>query len=167
MDSQNSNVAGKKSWVKRHPVLTGIGIFIVLIIIIGSIGGDDTGSVAENTNSTSEQQEPTPIAMKVDPNTLRTAYKTNQVSADQQYEGKLVEMTGVIDTIGKDILDEAYVTFQTDEQYALDKVQCMFNAKNEAQLVTFVPGQTITVQGTVSGVVILGPLVRDCKVVAS
>lgn len=33
--------ATTKSWIKRHPILTGLGIFLILLILIGS-GGDDT-----------------------------------------------------------------------------------------------------------------------------
>lgn len=44
----NTQTEPKKSWVKRHPILTGIGIFIFLIILVGS-GGDDESSTSQES----------------------------------------------------------------------------------------------------------------------
>ncbi len=165
----NTQTDVKKSWFKRHPILTGIMSLVLLLIIIGSLGSNDTSTTQQTTASSSSQErevEQTVVAMKVSSETLRKAYSANQVSADQMYEGKLLEISGTVDTIGKDILDEAYITFEANDPYAFDKVQCMFKIMNEGDLATLSKGQPITVQGTMSGVVISGPLVRNCKVVS-
>lgn len=158
----------KKSWVKRHPILTGFGVLIVLFIIIGS-GGDSSTSTQQTTapsNSSNQEVEQAVVAIKLSSETLRKAYAANQVSADQMYDGKLLEISGTVDTIGKDILDEAYITFEANDPYAYDEVQCMFKMANEGELATVSKGQPITVQGTMSGVVIAGPIVRNCKVIS-
>lgn len=159
----------KKSWFKRHPILTGIGSLVLLFIIIGSLGSNDTSTTQQTTassNSPEREVEQAVVAMNVSSETLRKAYSANQVSADQMYEGKLLEISGTIDTIGKDILDEAYITFEASDPYAFDKVQCMFKMVNEGELATVSKGDPITVQGTMSGVLISGPIVRNCKVIS-
>jgi len=135
---------------------------IVFFVIIGA-SGDSTSSPGQTASNSKTEEAVAPL--KVTSEELRKAYATNQVSADQQYEGKLVEISGTVDTIGKDILDEAYITFETKEQYAFDKVQCMFSASEENSIANFKKGQSVVVQGKVSGVLISGPLVRNCKVV--
>lgn len=157
----------KKSWVKRHPILTGLGALIIIFIVVGS-SGNKNSSTTQSASSTSSRETEQPVAaIKVKSEALRKAYAANQVSADQMYEGKLVEISGTVDTIGKDLTDEAYVTFEPADEYAFDKVQCMFRETEEASIAGFAKGQSIVVQGTVSGVVIAGPLVRNCKVVSS
>jgi hypothetical protein len=136
---------------------------IVLLVVVSNIG--DSTSSTGSTATSQEAEQVVPI--KVSAEALRKAYATNQVSADQQYEDKLVEISGTVDTIGKDILDEAYITFETKEQYAFDKVQCMFSASEENSIANFKKGQSIVVHGKVSGVVISGPIVRNCKVISS
>lgn len=42
----------KKSWASRHKVLTGIGIFVVLAIVVSAVsGGDKNETASTNTNS--------------------------------------------------------------------------------------------------------------------
>lgn len=149
----------KKSWPRRHPILTGLGIFSILLLILSS-GGDSKPSSTGSTSSPEVAVE----AIKVTPNALRKAYKANEVSADNQYKDKLVEMIGTVDSIGKDVLDEAYVTFDNGEQYSIDKVQCMFKEDQQGSLATLKKGQEIKVQGKVSGVSIGNVIVRNCKV---
>lgn len=151
----------KKSWINRHPALTGFGVFIILIILIGSGG---KSKQANTNNSTRQNQEPVVEAIVVSSEALRKAYKANEVSGDNQYKGKLVEISGTVNTIGKDVLDEAYVTFETSEQYAFDKVQCMFKEDQQSLLADLKKGQSIKVQGTVSGVSIGSVIVRNCKI---
>ncbi len=166
----NTQTEEKKSWVKRHPILTGLGVLIFLSIIIGSNGENEslqTQEINATTGSQEIESEQPVVAIKVSPEVLRAAYSANQVSADQTYQGKLLEISGTVDTIGKDILDEAYITFETNDSYAFDKVQCMFRVTNEGELVNLSKGQIVTVQGTMSGVVISGPIVKNCRVIAS
>lgn len=166
MNTENAshNPSVKKPWMKKHPILTGLGILII-IIIIASAGGSN--EKATSVSHTSTKQEAKTEALVVSPETLRQAYKANEVNADNQYKGKFVEMSGTVDTIGKDIIDEAYITFETPEQYAFDKVQCMFKSTQEAPLGTLTKGQQVTVQGTVSGVTIGSVIVRNCTLLTS
>lgn len=53
---------------------------------------------------------------------LYNAYNENEVSADEQYKGKSIAVTGVIEEIGKDILDEPYIILSG--QGFLSDIQC-------------------------------------------
>jgi aspartyl/asparaginyl-tRNA synthetase len=85
---------------------------------------------------------------------LYSEYKANEVAADAQYKGKTVQVTGIVDSIGKDILDTAYVTLTEGGEYEMWGVQCMFAEKYESELAQLSKGQTVTIQGKVEGYLI-------------
>ncbi len=163
MDNQAEK---KKSWLNRHSKWVVGGVILFFIILVSS-SGDDNSNLS-NSESPLPQQEQQVVAMKISAETLRQAYKANVVSGDNQYKDKFVEISGTIETIGKDILEDAYITFEPNEQYAFDKVQCMFKSSEEGPLGTLKKGQKITLQGTVSGGGVVGGVrVLDCKVISS
>ena len=59
----------KKSWASRHKILTGIGIFIVLAIIVSAVSGGgsetatNTGSDTSNNTETAKEAEKTEFAV--------------------------------------------------------------------------------------------------------
>ncbi|MFA5777885.1 MAG: hypothetical protein WC870_00075 [Candidatus Paceibacterota bacterium] len=137
-------------------------VVIVFFIVVGSME-DAPKNVQQAETQTKPEQKVE--AIKLAAETLRQAYKSNEVNGDNLYKGKLVEISGTVDTIGKDVLDEAYVTFETNESVAFDKVQCMFNSTEENSLAQLKKGQALKVQGTVSGVSIGSVIVRNCKII--
>ena len=56
-------------------------------------------------------------------NTLFKEYDKNSVAADAKYENKIVVVSGTIQSIGKDIMDTAYLVIGGSG--FLDGVQCM------------------------------------------
>lgn len=155
MEQTNS----KKPLLKRWWiwVLIVLGIFI----IIGSIGGSDkTGPTSQNTPVAAPEPAFSLTAIK-----MASDYKENEVAADAKYKGKLVELSGTVDTIGKDISDTPYIAFETENQYeVINRVQCMFKDGDTQALSAVSKGQKITLRGTVSGS--LGNIiVKDCQIV--
>lgn len=138
-------------------------IGLAAFIAIGYFSSADSVNVS-NDLPTTEKQNTTSVesAIKVSAVTLSEEYDANKILADQKYKGNLVEITGVINNIGKDILDTPYVSFN-GKQYSLFGVQCMFSKKLEGKLANLSKGQTITVRGKVSGELIGNVVVRDCS----
>lgn len=88
-------------------------------------------------------------------------FEENEIRAGQKYDGKIVRVTGVVDSIGEDILGEGYVAFKVSG--VLRNVQAMIDDKNV--LAALDAGQRITVTcHEVSGGNIMGALLRDCAV---
>lgn len=118
----------------------------------------------ENTAESSPQEESkpaTPASIKVDAKKLNADYEANEVSADQQYKGKIVEVSGTIKDIGKDILDDPYVSLESGN--VIFTVQCMFDKSDSNQLASLTKAQKITLSGKVSGK--LGNIIiKDCKI---
>ena len=140
------------------------GIVFIVLVGIGS-SSDSQEKVAQTTKAETPTEESKPIeAIKVTAEKIVSDYKANQVAADAKYEGKLIEVSGIVDSIGKDILDAPYITLTTYEYAIIDHVQCMFSRSQEAELAAVSKGQNITLRGTVSGK--LGNIiVRGCTIV--
>lgn len=138
-----------------------IVLVLILLVIVGTTMSDsDTATVA---SSKEEASVPAQEAIKVTATKLADEYKANEVAADAKYKGNLVEVSGTIGTIGKDITDTPYVTL-TIGQYDILSVQCMFGRNDQTALASLSKGQSITLKGEVSGK--LGNvLVRGCSIV--
>ena len=142
----------------------GLKIFLI-IVLLAIVGGLSSKNNPTQTSSTSNSapvetvQQPVE-AIKVTAIKLSEDYKANEVSADAKYKGKFVEVSGIIDNIAKDILDTPYVTLKTDT-YSIVGIQCMFDKNSESQLATLSKGQSITLQGEVSGKM-MNVLIRGC-----
>ena len=147
----------KRPWYVN--CLIAFGVFIVLIIIIAAASGGSPSTDSPNDTAVEETKE---TAIVITASELYSAYRTNEVSADTMYKGKLIELTGTIDTIGKDILDNPYVSFKTGE--ILGSVQCMLADSAIAQAGSLTPGTKITLQGRGNGY-LLNALLKDCTIV--
>ena len=65
---------------------------------------------------------------------LKNEYEENEVRADQQYKDKIMEVSGVVSSVGTDILDRPYVVL-TNGQRGIFAIQCFVTDKNRvAQL---------------------------------
>lgn len=148
-------------------------VVIVVFMIIGSLSGNQpttTSSTNETTQTNSNNQqvknEPKEVVkptIQVSATEISQAYTDNEVSADNKYKNQIVEITGVIDTIGKDILNTPYITLKGSQAFLAD-VQCMFPDKAmQEKLANLSKGQKITVIGKVSGKVVMNVLINDCS----
>lgn len=158
-----TQAVGKKKFYKRWWFW--VLAVIVLFILIGSSDSPSTPTqVGNNSNINTAPAAQPEEAIKITSVKLSEEYNANKVAADAKYKDKLLEVSGIIDTIGKDILDTPYVTLQ-GRQYSLFGLQCMFAKSDETELATLSKGQSITLQGRVSGELIGNVLAKGCRIV--
>lgn len=89
--------------------------------------------------------------IKVTASQLVADYSANEVAADGKYKGKVLEVNGVISSIGKDITDRPYISFTSNNPGSFRGVQCIFEKNQEEQLVTLAKGESISVRGMCDG----------------
>lgn len=157
--------AKKKSGCLRS-VLAAFLLVFGIAAILGALGGGEapSSSTGENTPGNSVvYTQPAETIIEVSPATLRAEYQENEVAADAKYDNNLLKITGTINNIGKDILDDVYLTIETGE-YLYD-IQCYFSDASQIDIVaTLKDGDTITLIGRCSGLSLTNVIVKDCEI---
>jgi hypothetical protein len=161
-------------WARNKWVWVGGGCAAFLILLASvqtpeksrPTSSDQTAgepSPSSRRNHRSESSEPTP-AIKTSAIQLVNDYKANEVAADQTYKGKIVEVSGVIESVAKDIMDTMYVSLHGGAEFEFRGVQCYFASKNTARLARLSKGLPITIKGQCDG--LMGNvLLKNCIIV--
>ena len=143
----------------RHKILSGIlGLF--LIIILGSAlgsGNDDRPTSSSPTAAETEEVQ----AISITARQLYQEYSDNQIAADAKYEDQWLEITGTVESIGKDIVDDMYVSLETGN--LVGSVQCMLEDSEFEEAANLSEGQSVTVIGKNDGM-LLNVIVRKCTI---
>jgi uncharacterized protein YqgC (DUF456 family) len=144
------------------------GLKVLIILILLGIAGSQMGNKAKSPEAVKTTSDNAPVQQvataKVTAIQLAEDYKANEIAADAKYKGKLLEISGIVGSIGKDILSTPYITFQTEQYAIINQVQCMFAKTDEQVLANLSKGQSVTVTGEVSGSV-GNIIVNGCKVI--
>lgn len=146
-------------------------IFLILALASPTPSAQETNqsvSTQPEVNTNSNPSEPKTEIITINATKLVSDYEANTVAADSKYKDQIIEITGVIEDIGKDILDTPYVVL-TGGQSILDDVQCMFDKSDATQeeLSILKKSQTLTVRGWVRGQTLGNVLVNNCFIPAS
>lgn len=146
-------------------------VILAVILVIGALAGDSTpnNQTAINTNVESKESALEPrveeTVLEVTATKMIADYKANEIAADGTYKDKLVKVTGVVGTIGKDVLNNPYVTLTNETPYGLEAVQCFFSRADESTLTNLSKDTRITMQGRVSGMSLTNVMIKECTVV--
>ena len=139
-----------RSELGKHIMSVGL-VGILLALALGSV---------DTEQDTKKVQSQAP-AHRITANALFAEYKANEVAADAKYKGKIVIVSGVIQKIGKDVLDQAYIVI--GGKGFLDGVQCTFAESQNASIARLSKGQKVTVKGEVKGKMMGHILVSKCS----
>lgn len=149
----------KKKENKKGGKLKWIIIAIIVIFIIGAAAGgsDDKDQSASNTK-TAENLDSAPAAMEETPVETETTIEYISVTADElsetltnnamkaqnDYEGKYLEITGKLGSIDS---DGKYIGIDTDD-FSLTNIQCYIKSDDQKQIIMGMSrGDSITVKG--------------------
>lgn len=146
------------------------GVKIILVLILIAVAGtamgvSSTSSSTTTSQNTASSQPSTPAQAPIIVSAAKiySEYQSNAVAADAKYKGNLVQVSGTIYSIDKDILGNPFVQIQSGS-YDLWGVQCGFSQADQSQLAQLSKGQTVTLQGTVSGKVV-NVMIDGCSIV--
>jgi len=139
-------------------------IFAVLASVFGTclVCGKAVHDVAEKSRVQSEADDSaiaSYVPIDVSAVDLGAAYKTNEVSADNRYKGKVLRVSGVVDHIAKDILDDPHVILRSQDSFG--GVSCSFG-RSDVSIAQLVPGQSVVVRGIGDGYIVGSPRLRRC-----
>lgn len=98
------------------------------------------------------------VDFEISPNELYANYRANEVAADEKFRNKKLALTGQISDIGKDITDKPYISFKVG---SFENVTCYFDSKNSKLISELSKGDTITIVGTCSGLILTNVILKD------
>ena len=92
------------------------------------------------------------------------AYEANEVAADLKYKEKIIQVSGVVESIGTDFMDTIYVSLSVGDEYEISSVQCFFADSHKADAASLSKGQRVTIKGLGDGY-LMNVLIRGCTLV--
>ncbi|MDD5726112.1 MAG: hypothetical protein PHC53_01720 [Patescibacteria group bacterium] len=165
--------ADLRNWFVRHKIITGILILFVIGLFGSAMDKGGTKPIQSQSPTSSSTQttktpKPTPkpaepAVIKITADQLYSEYEANEVAADNAYKGKILEVSGKIDNIAKDILDNPYITLKT--QVMFGSVQCFLKDSEQSKAATLKKGQNIVVRGKGSGQTLGNVMIMDCEII--
>lgn len=156
---------GKKQR-KKLSVIHWIGIFFFGAIFIAIVTNEDktTAPSEQTTQQThSQQTEQSEPAKPVKISMLLSAYKDNEVNADNLYKGHVIRTSGIIGEIKKDITDSLYVTVGTGDEFEIPTLQAFFSDENNSKLAKLKRGKTINIECQIDGLM-MNVIGKNCEI---
>jgi len=129
------------------------GLFMVMTLccgVLGLIGGGDGSGSGTTRRSRDVAEAPPENVITITSSQLFAEYEANDIAADKKYKGKILEVSGTVENISRDILDNIYVTLETG-QFEIFSIQCFFADRFEDQAAELRPGQYLTIRGRCDG----------------
>lgn len=144
---------------KKGSCLSGILVFVVIIVIILVVASKDSDSSKSSSSSSStatstaessasEEAVEEVQYLAVTSTELIDAYNDNQVKCKQDYDGKMLEVTGTVQSIGTDVMDNTYVCLGHDTDFTFVGIQCYTKDEDVINKIAGLKeGDVITVRG--------------------
>lgn len=98
--------------------------------------------------------------INITPEQLRKDYDANEVDADERYRGRTLFVTGLVQSVKKDVFGEPYVELSTSNQFM--SVHARFRA--DAELSKLQRGDRVVARCVGNGATIGSPQVSDCVI---
>jgi len=142
----------QRNWFRRHPILTGLGVFVAFIVIVGVLGSSTEDKSVPTTRPEITGEEivaPTPeIPISVNLRSFLTEFDSNQLAAEEKWSGKLIEFTGTVSNISGSS-DRPYVSFRSESDEFLGASISCRTLKDSTQATSLTNEQSVIVSGVV------------------
>lgn len=154
---------------KRNPVLI-VALIIVAVSLLAGLAMSFVFQIPLFTSSpgTSPQESgPAPVttgAIEVTAEELLQIYRIDREAAEAEYKGKILKVTGVIGSAGKNFVGTLFVKLAGDSIEAW-RVMCIFDKEHEPEMAQVMKGQTVTVQGECDDYLPPDAVLKDCSLI--
>lgn len=137
-----------------------VGIVLVGLIALGLIfgGGENQGGTSA-TPATTAPAEPPAEALKVTASEMAQAYADNEAAGDAKYKDKLLEISGTIEAIDKDIADATVVRLKGKDFHS---VMANLAESEEEKALALKKRGKIILKCTGAGEIMGSPVARNC-----
>ena len=134
---------------------------LLSVLALGTFVALATGSEESETSSSDDWEidvddgttAPSGETVEITSKDLSAEYDKNEIAADNKFKGKTVKVTGKVEDIGKDFMDEVYITLEGQDIF--QGVQVYFkNSGEEETAATLEKGQDVTIEGNCDGLLL-------------
>ncbi len=132
-------------------------VWAVILTLFVAIGESADTNKGKSVNSAVQKEE----VIEVNIRELLSSYENNEIGADNKYKNKIIQVTGTISSVKKDIMNNFYVTLGTGAVFEIPEVQAFFDDSMGDQLGNLGKGNKLTVVCRVEGLM-MNVLARDC-----
>lgn len=153
----------------RKKVLTyGVIGFLVSMVLLASAAPSSDPAKTDQSPAPEtpkiEESKPVEKPITISSSALYTAYHDNEVAADMQYKGKLVEISGVIDGIDNGTFDNELIV-RINAGTMFEYVSCTMLPSEKDNVIALKKDQSIKVSGRVTGSTLGTPFIKECSVI--
>ncbi len=150
----------KKVWYAVGAMAAITILFIALIIASSGSSGTatSTSTATQLQSETAAQATPTPAPVQVSAPDLTSAFDENKVRALRQYDGKVLEVTGIVSNIS----DQSF-NLEGHELFRSVRVSVARTDACQDWLASFSKGQQVSVEGRYSDDFLGGINLKDVK----
>ena len=152
---------------EKKPVYKKWWFWVIALIVIGaasnnkhSSGGNADASAGAGASTETASAAPTEPAITISAFELATAYDSNDAAADAKYKGKKLTVSGVVDSITKDVTDDTVIGLQGTNQFL--SVHAEIDPSQEQKAIALTKGNSVTLTCTGAGEIISAPRLEDC-----
>ena len=124
-------------------------LFCLLGVVIPQIAPPEGHARTRSEPSRPVAPAEPPIAVEAEQ--LVAHYDRNEVAADGYFKDHVLEVTGEVTAIGKDILDNPYVALSSGRANSFRQVQVLFTKEHFSVLAQLRKGMRVTLRGRCSG----------------
>ena len=129
-------------------------LFIVCFLVFSWVtSGNSIKKISSNITN-----EP---VIRVNIENILSDYKKNEIGADNKYKDHLIETSGTITSIKKDIMDKPYVTLSANNHFSIPEIQAYFNDSMNVVLGQLKNGSRLTVVCRIDGLM-MNVLAKNC-----
>lgn len=167
----------------KNVLYIGIGTFVLGIILVASIPSPpssntelpeaSTPTVTSSPIPTStpiSTPEPTPeptiTPIRIESFDLSWEFDDNAITAEAKYEGQIIEVSGMVLDIDRDLTDTPYVNLEGMDEYGLSCVRCEFSASTESQLMPLKKYDWATIRGSYSDYRMSRVVLENCELIS-
>lgn len=149
---------------KRYIALGSVAVIAAITAMSGG-GGDDEPTAVDQATNGSSSSEKAPKTIEVEAKAILKEFEENEAAADQKYEGKVLQVTGIVDKIDTELFDEDEYIIQIGGGSDFEIFTVNADDQSADAVASLKKGQKITVIGEFEDGGDLGVELSNSKIV--
>lgn len=148
--------------MKTSPLAMGCLVLIVLVIVgkIISSGNSGSSSTPQSTPSRETQLAARTQVASVSATEMWRQYEANEVAADNYYKGRVFRVTGTVQSIDKDFMDNIVIHLASPNEFM--PTSATVDKSGASHAASLQKGQRVSLTCLVKGRIVGSPVLDDC-----